>query len=213
MTRSRSALPSALALLPAMAIVLSAATARAQSPDETPSTEEIEAAYPPPSARWAVTLGGLAGAAAFYGGAAGLSYAFPDVPGAQDLRIPIVGPWLAVAHNKCAPGDTSCDDSFVAFRSVATALDGVAQVACLAIALEGIFLPTQEAASKAPARPRAPGSPASPTSPAAPKKQQPGEPSKPEESPGHEPKNLFYWSPTPMTVGARGVGVGIVGRF
>jgi hypothetical protein len=177
--------------------------ARAQG--EPPTAEEIEVTYPPPSARLGVTLGGVGAALAFYGGAVGLSYAFPDVPGAHDLRIPIAGPWIAIAHNGCLSTDTDCSHEFVAFRSAVEALDGIAQVGSLVIALEGLLMPTQEAASRTTTGPHTPGAPDKPSAPHEPSEPAPA-------TPTHDPKNLF-WLPTPLTVGARGVGVGIVGRF
>jgi hypothetical protein len=204
--------PSRSACLALLVALFSAPLARAETPSpqaqtappveaETPApptAEEVEATFPPPAARLTVTLGGLGAAVAFYGGAAGASFAFRDAPGASDLRIPIVGPWLAIADNRCAPGDADCSDEVVALRTVLTALDGIAQVASLGIALEGLFLPTQEVAPRGPAD--------RPTRPATPKA-----PEKPAPSP-RDPKNLF-WLPTPMAVGVRGVGVGVVGRF
>jgi hypothetical protein len=171
---------------------------KAEAPDADVSPAAEEAVFPPPGARVGVTLGGLGAFVVFYGGAAGMSFAFPDVPGATDLRIPVVGPWLSIAHNGCAPNEVDCSDEWVALRSVITALDGVAQAGSLAIALEGLFLPTQEVA-------HAPANGPS-QRPAAPKRPPPEQPTSP------PPKNLF-WVPMPMAVGQRGIGAGVVGRF
>ena len=151
-------------------------------------------AYPPPSARWAVIGVGLATTAFFYGAAAGMSYAFPDAPGAKDLRTPIVGPWMAIANNGCPPGE-ECSNVWIVMRSVATAIGGIAQAGGVLVAIEGIFMPTQYAPEvSAPRAPKPPSEPA--PSPETPK---PGE-------------KLFF-IPTPMAVGTGGVGVGLVGRF
>jgi hypothetical protein len=184
-------------------LLSASAHAQPELEDEGTTPTPAPSAYPPPSARWAVTLGGLGAAVAFYGGAVGASYAFPDVPGAKDLRIPLVGPWQAIAHNGCAPNETDCSDAWVAFRTIITALDGVAQAGSLVIAIEGLFLPTQEvspAAPAAPSRDKAP-TPAPRPSP------------KPTEQPTPEPSKNLFWLPTPMVVGERGVGIGVVGRF
>jgi hypothetical protein len=146
-----------------------------------------------------VSLAGLGTTVAFYGAALGMSYAFPSAEGASDLRVPLVGPWLAVAHNRCTPGEVDCSDAFVALRTLVTALDGIAQAGGLAIMLEGLFLPTQQVVPGAPAGPAV----QRPTAPKGPEKPAP---------PGEKPKELF-WVPLPITVGARGVGLGIVGRF
>jgi hypothetical protein len=152
--------------------------------------------YPPPGARWGIIGVGLAATALSYGAAAGMSYAFPDAPGAQDLRTPIVGPWMAIAHNGCAPNDTECSKVWIVMRSIATAIGGLAQAGGILVAIEGIFMPTQYA-SEAPAR-RAPKAPSEPPPSADP--------------PKSNDKNLF-WIPTPMAVGTGGVGLGVLGRF
>jgi hypothetical protein len=143
---------------------------------------------------------GLGAAAAFYGAAAGFSYGYPDIPGMKDLRTPVVGPWIAMVHNECPATEPDCSKALVALRTVLMALDGVAQAGSLAVVLEGLFMPTQQATAAPAAEPRAPSTPPS-TTPA---------PSRP--SPGSGDKNLFF-VPTPMTVGVRGIGLGVVGHF
>lgn len=152
-------------------------------------------AYPPPGARWGVIGIGLATTALTYGAAAGMSYAFPDAPGAKDLRTPIVGPWMAIAHNGCAADEPDCSEVWIVMRSIATAIGGLAQAGGILVALEGVFMPTQYA-PETPAR-RAP---------------KPARPAPSEEPPKSNDKNLF-WIPTPMAVGTGGVGLGVVGRF
>jgi len=183
----------------ALALVLaSPAGAEPPAPAPTPSVAEAPA-YPPPSTRWAGMAVGLGTTAFFYGAAAGASYLFPDAPGARDLRLPVIGPWLAIAHNGCPADEPDCGPLMVVVRSVLTAIDGAAQAGGLAILIESAFMPTQVRSSSSDT---APGAPRSPTPPAAP----PAEP-----KPG-ENKNLFFL-PTPMTLGLRGIGVGVVGRF
>jgi hypothetical protein len=151
--------------------------------------------YPPPAARWGVIGIGLATTAFAYGVATAVSHGFPDAPGAQDLRTPIIGPWMAIANNGCAPDDSGCSRVWIVMRTIATGIGGLAQAGGILVAIEGIFMPTQYA-SGAPLR--APKAPAEPTpSPDAPKPND---------------KNLF-WMPTPMAVGTGGVGLGVIGRF
>ena len=52
---------------------------------------------PPDAARGRVLLVGLALTAGWYGASVGTSYLWPDAPNARDLRLPVVGPWLALA--------------------------------------------------------------------------------------------------------------------
>src|SRR5262249_45905678 len=128
--RSPPMRPFVLAATFAATLVAFTGRARAEEPEsdeaekplkpEAPTIEPAGPACPPPSARWGVIGVGLATTAFFYGAAAGMSYAFPDAPGAHDLRTPIVGPWLAIAHNGCAADDTDCSEVWVVFRSIAT---------------------------------------------------------------------------------------------
>jgi hypothetical protein len=192
-------------LLVLLGIVI-ATPARAQEtparggPEETAS-DDTAPAYPPPSTRWKLVFGGLGTSAVFYGAATGMSYLYPDAPGAKDLRIPVAGPWLAIAHNGCPADEPDCSGVLVAIRTIITAIDGLGQAGGLAILLEGIFVPTQERAA-APKRAPTP----KPSTPSAPPS------TTPPSTPPTEPKNL-YFLPTPMTVGARGIGVGVLGRF
>jgi hypothetical protein len=167
--------------------------ARAEPPAPPVAPAEVEAPdYPPPSTRWKVAGVGLASAGVFYGIGAGLSYAFPDVPGMKDMRIPVAGPWIAASNSSCGT-DPDCSNVLVAVRTILMILDGAAQAGSLGVMLEGLFMPTQEA----------PALPAAPTT-------RPPPPSKP--APGGSEKNLFF-VPGPMTVGGGGVGIGVVGRF
>jgi len=191
--------PTIMATAAALALALFGSTAHAQTaPAAAPAVDFEEPDFPPPSARWKVVAAGLGTTGVFYGAAAGASYVWPDEPGMDKMRIPVVGPWLAIANGGCPDGE-DCSTVLSIVRVVFTALDGAAQAGGLAVALEGMFMPTQEW-RPAPA-PRAPSAPPSPNGPA---------PTTP--SPGNGDKNLFLL-PTPMTVGAGGVGVGIIGRF
>jgi hypothetical protein len=187
---------SATALVPRLAAAEEAVAAAAtQDVDTTP-------VYPPPSTRWKLVLGGLATTGFFYGAAAGTSYLFPDTPYIDKLRIPVVGPWLSVAHTQCSTDDPDCSKILLAIRAVIIAIDGIGQAGGLGIALEGVFIPTQERTAPPPG-----STSPKPSAPKAP----PGV-SPPAPSPPTEPKNL-YFLPTPITVGDRGIGLGVVGRF
>jgi len=99
--------------------------------------------YPPPSTRGKLLFAGVATTAAWYGLALGSSYAWPDTVGANDLRIPVAGPWMALSHSGC--GNVSdCSTVIVVLRAIATTLDGIGQATGLGLAAEGLFLPTQE---------------------------------------------------------------------
>lgn len=99
--------------------------------------------YPPPKARTNLVLAGAATTAVWYGLALGSSLAWPDTVGANDLRIPVAGPWMALSHSGC--GNVSdCSQVIVVIRAIATTIDAIGQASGLAIAAEGLFLPTQE---------------------------------------------------------------------
>ena len=85
---------------------------------------------------------GLGLTAGFYGASVGASLLSPDAPGADQLLIPIAGPWLALAETGCREGESDCPLFPVIFRAVLTAIDGVAQAGGLGIALESLWLPT-----------------------------------------------------------------------
>ena len=112
-------------------------------------------AYPPPTARWRLFGVGAAATAVWYGGAVGLSYAWPSAPRASDLRIPIAGPWLALSATGCPASDPDCSTFIVVLRAVLTGIDGVGQVGGLAAMAEAVFMPTAGPIGQATAR-RAP---------------------------------------------------------
>jgi hypothetical protein len=98
--------------------------------------------YPPPSTRYKLALVGVAVSAAWYGAAYGFSALWPDAPGAEDLRIPVAGPWMALGKTGCADDDPDCSTLIVVLRAVLTTIDGVGQAGGLAVAAESLFLPT-----------------------------------------------------------------------
>lgn len=142
--------------------------------------------YPPPSARTNLLLAGAASTAAWYGLALASSFAWPDTVGAKDLRIPIAGPWMALGETGC--GNVSdCSKVLVVLRAIATTIDGIGQAGGLAIAAEGLFLPTQERRD----RKRAAA----------------------ERRHTIQPSASFSWRPTFVDAGKNSVGVGVLGVF
>jgi hypothetical protein len=174
-------------------VVLPCSTACA---DEAPTRIfVVDDSKPPASTRWKLVGGGLLASASFYGAALPFALQWPDAPGVKDLRAPVVGPWLALAHNGCAADDTDCSTAWRVVRGLFEILDGLGQAGGLGIALEGMFLPTgPESTTQRPGAPRTVPSPN-------------GEP-----APSNEPRNLFYL-PRPIVVGKQGVGFGVAGVF
>lgn len=141
--------------------------------------------YPPPSTRYKLALVGVGVSAAWYGAAYGFSALWPDAPGADDLRIPVAGPWMALGETGCADDDPDCSTFIVVLRAVLTTIDGVGQAGGLAVAVESLFLPTAEQ-SPTPRRRRRP---------------------KPVEG-----TDSFQLHPAPVLTG-RTLGLGVVGTF
>ena len=118
----------------AAAVLVTGAEARAQDPDVP--------RYPPSSVRPKLIVGGLAITGVAYGAAFLGAEATPTWPGTNELKIPVIGPWWALAQNGCPPEDPGCD-AFVYLRASLLVIDGLLQAAGLAIAAEGIFMKTE----------------------------------------------------------------------
>jgi hypothetical protein len=116
----------------------------ASADEPTPTVYYDPNAYPPPSARWGLAAVGVGAFAVWYGGAVGFSYIWPDAPGAEHLRTPLVGPWLALGETGCADDDPDCSTFVVVLRAILTTIDGVAQAGGVAAVGEALFMPTVE---------------------------------------------------------------------
>jgi hypothetical protein len=130
----------AIALLAAMA--LASATAGAQEAEEPQR-------YPPSSVRLKLVVGGLVVTGVAYGAGFLAASSWPDAPGASELKIPVVGPWIALAKNGCAADDPDCGFALY-FRGFLTVVDGLMQLGGLGIAGEGIFMTTEASAPTPP---------------------------------------------------------------
>ena len=159
------------AIVPAfLAFVLHAAPVSAQAPSEgalaptTPAAEPSDAAdpaavpvapsappeydLPPPSTRWNLLFTGLTVTGVSYGLALGASYIWPDGRTSEELRVPIVGPWMAIADTGCPEDETDCSTVLLVVGAVFTGIDGVLQAGGLGIALESAFIPTSSGAKR-----------------------------------------------------------------
>ena len=140
--------PRQAAAEPTEAPLSSAPSLDAADPTQSETDPAVDQ-YPPPSARTNLVLAGVATTAVWYGLALGASYAWPDTVGANDLRIPVAGPWLALSHSGC--GNVSdCSKLLVVVRAIATTLDAIGQAGGLAFVAEGLFLPTREPSRERP---------------------------------------------------------------
>jgi hypothetical protein len=129
--------------------ITTTSSARADDTAEatTATTPAKESPSPPSSVRLKLALGGVAVA----GGAYAMSYAmasnFPEVPGMGQLKIPVVGPWLALGKSGCATDDPDCGAKVV-LRGFFLVIDGLAQIGGLGLIAESVFMKTDPAAPK-----------------------------------------------------------------
>jgi hypothetical protein len=164
-------------------------------------------AYPPPQTRLPVLAAGALLTGAFYGGAVGASYLWPDARGAEDLRIPVVGPWMKLFQTGCSDTAPSCNQFLIAIGAVLAGLDGLGQAGGIGLLLEGIFMPTRPSAATTFGVPGTVGSLR--LSPG-------GASSTPFARDGLTPTPSWRsvsWHPVPFAAGADGVGLGVAGTF
>lgn len=174
------------------ATALTGPSAMAQA--EPPSHAMQEEAYPPHSARWKVFAAGLGTTAGFYAIAQPFAYGYSSTPGVKHLRIPIVGPWMALYDNVCVGG---CNRYAYWVRNAAMVLDGLGQAGGIFIMLESLFIPTFDPPPVDDTTRR------NGTKTKKPASQQPNE----------APVQNLFLAPTPMGVGASGVGISVSGAF
>lgn len=177
----------ALAAVSALAVLSS--PAQAEEPERIIIVDPD--AYPPPSARVPTLVAGAALTGIFYGGAVGASYVWPDARGAQDLRIPVVGPWMKLVQTGCSDTNPGCNTVWLVLGAVAAGLDGLGQAGGIGLLLEGIFMQTR--------------SPASTAQPAL---------RRDSTTKGElATRTGFSWYPVPVSAGVDGVGLGVAGAF
>jgi hypothetical protein len=103
--------------------------------------------YPPSSVRLKLIAGGVGLTGLAYGASYLCAANWNDVPGSDQLKIPVIGPWMALAKNDCAPDDPDCG-FILYFRGILEVLDGVIQAGGLGVAGEGIFMTTESTSKK-----------------------------------------------------------------
>jgi hypothetical protein len=133
----------------APAASISDAADPAAAPESAPAPAPARYDLPAPETRWELVGTGLAITGVSYGLALGASYAFPDARMANELRIPLAGPWMAIADTGCRDDDPDCSTVLLVVTAVLAGMDGVLQAGGLGIALEALFLPTAAPKPKA----------------------------------------------------------------
>lgn len=131
--------------------IVAPSVARADEGDEASTSGDDEVTpvkrYPPSSVRYKLVGGGIAVTGLAYGTALLCSSSWPDAPGADELKIPVVGPWLALGKSGCAEDDPDCG-ALAYVRAVLTVIDGLAQAGGVGIIGEGIFMTTEARPAK-----------------------------------------------------------------
>lgn len=173
-------------LLAALAIALAATAVagRAHADEPERPTYVDPGVYPPRGTQFGLFFVGLGATAGWYGAALGFSYLFPDAPGANDLRIPVAGPWMALADTGCRDDEPDCSKFIVILRAILTTMDAIGQAGGIAVMGEAVFLSTQDPA-----------------------------PEKPRRRPRLRRESRVRVTPTPIVTGKDGVGFGISGQF
>jgi hypothetical protein len=194
---SRAALAAGLAT--SVAAQLAPSVARA----EEPTLEQIEyhpAELPPDGARTRAIVVGAVLTAGWYGAAVGTSYLWQDAPNAKDLRLPIIGPWVALVDVGCGDNESGCSTGTVIARTVLGVVSGVGQAGGLFAILEGLLMDTGSATPSAPAAPASPSAGVQ------------GERT-PRVSGAVASERLMSWSAAPVMLQDGGAGIEIFGRF
>jgi len=166
---------------------------------EEPTLEQIEyhpAELPPDGVRARAIVVGAALTAGWYGASVGTSYLWPDAPNAKDLRLPVVGPWMALGNVGCGDAEPGCSTGTVIARTVLGVVSGVGQAGGLLAILEGLLMDTGSTTSAPP------GSAGTSSSRA------------PIERAGGARSGLVEsWSAAPVMLQDGGAGIELFGRF
>jgi len=139
-------------LAAAVCALVGARSARA----EEPTIDEVRyhpTELPPDGARARVLITGAALTVGWYGVGVGTSYLWPDAKNSRDLRVPVVGPWMALGSIGCGANESNCRDAIVVLRTTLAVLSGVGQAGGLLAFVEGLFMSTGNAPSEAPSAP------------------------------------------------------------
>lgn len=132
-------------LIASLSVALTTRAAYAEEPSALSEPTVVvsqDVRYPPSSVRPRLILGGLVISGLAYAAAFGTAVSWPEVPGSKGLKIPIVGPWIALGKSGCATDDDDCGAK-VYVRGVLYVLDGIAQLAGFGLIGEGIFMKTE----------------------------------------------------------------------
>ncbi|MGC4093648.1 MAG: hypothetical protein QM756_38265 [Polyangiaceae bacterium] len=115
------------------------------SPDSRPliPTSAPPEQYPPAYARGQLALAGAGMFVGFYGAAVAQSYGWSGATAHERLLIPVVGPWMTIAHAGCTSKESDCSDFIAVVRAVFAGISALGQVGGLAVLGESAFMRTE----------------------------------------------------------------------
>jgi len=160
---------------------------------DEPTAPEIDVnptLLPPPSTRPNLVLIGAAVTAGWYGASVATSYGWRQSNEATWLRIPVIGPYVALGKTRCDSRETDCKAVAVVIRTILTSFCTIGQTGGVLAMLEGAFLRTESA------RPNLSGV----------------EPQEPEEERAPRRSRVAV-VPVPVGESMSGLGVGVFGDF
>lgn len=135
------------ALLFGIALALIPSVARADEPTRAAIDYRPEV-RPESGVRVTTALAGAGLLAGGYGITLGTSFLWSDAPQASDLRLPVVGPVLAIANAGCGSQEAGCTTFISVARAVFAGIGGIVQVGGIGVLLESVFMTTQSSAGQ-----------------------------------------------------------------
>lgn len=136
-------LPALLGAFLASASLFSTSVVKADEPEPVHRYEDDR--RPPGAARTKLFLTGAAVTGGFYAPVLGASYIWDRHLGAEQMRIPVAGPWLGFSKTKLCnarPELENCSNFLVVTGAVLLVLDGIGQAGGVGLMLESLILPT-----------------------------------------------------------------------
>ncbi len=127
----------------ALCLVISTSVSGAAADEPEPTRRYADDRHPPMGTRLNLALAGTAVTGLFYAPVLASSFIWSESPGASDMRIPLVGPWMKIGQTKlCSarPETDNCNNFTVVLGAVLLALDGLGQAGGVGLILESLFL-------------------------------------------------------------------------
>lgn len=125
-----------------LALALSASPAAADEPER--EVRHDPTAYPAPSTRLPLFAIGAATSLVWYGAALGGAYLYPTANGADELKIPIAGPWMSLAETGCPSTTPDCSTFWMVVGGILKGFSGIGQAGGVLLMVEGLLMPTVE---------------------------------------------------------------------